>query len=101
MSNANQARTKSDQPLPPDASTEAKQADHVARLHEAEKKRKAENVVVEQWLDVIPDKTHQKGDKYRLCKRMKNGTVYRHYLGRHQQVADVVNEYKKKGLKVR
>lgn len=76
---------------------------HRARVRAAkedERRRKQGRVVVEQFLQVLPDPAHKFGGKVRLCKRLRSGNVYRLYLGRQKRVADVVRQYEKQGLKV-
>jgi hypothetical protein len=73
---------------------------HEMKIKEEEKKRKAENVTVDQWIRIITDHQHKFGSKVRICKKMKNGNVYSHYLGRYKKVHDLVKQYQDQGLRI-
>ncbi len=93
MSTVNQAPEDKDLEVTP-------QHRHKQKLIEAEAKRKKQRKVVEQFLEIISDHHNPKGGKVRLCKRMSNGNLHRHYLGREKQVADIMAKYKAQGMKV-
>lgn len=92
MSQVSQAKEKDPEITP--------QYEHKKRLIAEEQNRKDAVEVAEQFLNYLPDPYNKKGGKYRLCKRMKNGNVYSQYLGRENQIKDVVKKYRKQGLKI-
>jgi hypothetical protein len=73
---------------------------HMKKLIEEQSKQKAENKVVSEWYEIMPDLKHKRGGKVKICKKMTNGNVHKLYIGRITDCSDVLANAKKSGKKV-
>lgn len=73
------------------------QFEHRKKMIEAEAKRKKENIVTADWIEIVPNPHSKKGGKVLKVVQMKSGAKYRTFIGHAKQCAEVLAAAKKAG----